>query len=97
MKKIGNGQESRVLEHYRTGMKKNPRFWSITERKRGRIPGSGALPDGNGQESQVLEHYQNRNKQETGYSLSTPPPRIRARSGIVMVLQVLSGEMRMLT
>ena len=57
MKKIGNGQESRVLEHYRTGTRKNPGFWSITERERGRIPGSGPLPDGNGQESRVLEHY----------------------------------------
>ena len=57
MKKIGNGQESRVLEHYRTGMKKNPGFWTVTGRERGRIPGSGALPGGNEEESRVLEHY----------------------------------------
>ena len=97
MKKIGNGQESRVLEHYRTEMKKNPRFWSITGRERTRIPGSGALPDGNEEESRVLGHSQNGNKLETGYNLSTPPPRIRAKPETEIVLQVLSAEMLMRT
>lgn len=29
----GNGKESGVLERYRTGTKKNPGFWSVTERE----------------------------------------------------------------
>ena len=37
MKKIGNGQESRVLEHYRTGTRKNPGFWSITDEEESRV------------------------------------------------------------
>ena len=29
----GNGEESGVLERYRTGMTKNPGFWAVPERE----------------------------------------------------------------